>query len=241
MSWRAAVASVITMTPFALERGAGGQIVGNPDGHDLTRLALVDGVGETRSMKSASAVDSGNVFHLDRVAEIAGNRLVERNAVVKQLLEAPDGEIIGIDGVVVGDLLQRSCTRPISRRGTAAGNTSASGVCRKRSTSMRVCSGVALDVEQQRVVGEACQDGIVRVVGIDHLAQAAAGIADEVLYTDRCRATCSMKSGTSSSALDLGLAVLVLAALVFGEGNAALGRIAGLSQIGRQRAADCRR
>ena len=45
-----------------------------------------------------------------------------------------------------------------------------------------------------------------------------------------------MKFGNVEQRADLGVAMLVLAALVFGKGNAALGRIARLAEIGRERA-----
>ena len=67
-------------------------------------------------MKSASPLMLGMSFHLDRIAEIAGDRFVERNAVVQQLLEAPDGEVVGIDGVILSDAVQLLVLRPLSFR-----------------------------------------------------------------------------------------------------------------------------
>jgi hypothetical protein len=118
-------------------------------------------------------LDLGHVFHLHRIAEIAGDRLIERNAVMQQLLEAPDGEAVGIDlailrerlGLLVfGPFLIEEARLLIHRLGHLAETFDQHARMRRR----------ALDIEEQRIVGETLEDRIAEILRIDDLAQAAA-------------------------------------------------------------------
>jgi hypothetical protein len=129
-------------------------------------------IARYESEKILFCLDLGHVFHLHRIAEIAGNRLVERDAVMQQLLETPDGEAIGIDLAILGDrpgllvfgpFLIEEARLIIHRFGHFAETLDQHAGMRGRS----------LDIEKQRIVGEALEDRITEILRIDDLAQAA--------------------------------------------------------------------
>ncbi len=229
MSWRAADSSVITITPSETRVLRAGRSFGIRNGHkDYCCSSMAC---DTSAMKS-SRTGRRHVTHSDRVAEIVSNRLVEGDAMMEQLLEAPDGEAIRIDILVIGNGVHRLVLRPLlleKLRLVVHGL----GCLRKRSTSMRVCSGGS------QCRGAACSQRGRTVPDradsrVHDLAQAAAGVADEIaVLIDVSRL--ADEGGNVEQGSDLGLAVLVLARAVFGKGDAALRSIAGFAQVSGQR------
>ena len=69
---------------------------------------------------------------------------------------------------------------------------------------------------------------------VDHLAERARGVADEVVVAVDLLGLADEEQRVAGGG-DLGAAVLALAAEVLVEGDAALGRVAGLAEVGRER------
>ena len=92
----------------------------------------------------------------------------------------------------------------------------------------------ALDPDQQHVVGQHPQHRIGGVVGIDHLADRAAGIADEIVVAVNLAGALDEMRGVEQGG-DLGLAVLGLAAQIFGKWHPAALGVAGLAKVGGKR------
>ncbi len=164
------------------------------------------------------------------VAEILRDLLVKRQAVVQQLLKAPDCEAIGIDIVIVFDLVQGFVFLPfrVEEFWLVVHWLWIFAKALDQHVEVLRC---AFDVEHQRALAQFLQHGIVLVIRVHDFAKAAAGIADEVFVAVDFLGA-SDEFGDIAQGRDLGVAVLGLAALVFGKGNAALRGVTGLSKIG---------
>src|SRR5438477_10209365 len=109
MSWRLAVASVITITPSLWSVSRAGRSLGMRIGM-VSRFSVEDD-GE-KVDEVGLRLDSRHVLHSEGVAEIPGDLAIERDAVKEQLLESPYGESIGIDIIVVYDPVQHLVLGP---------------------------------------------------------------------------------------------------------------------------------
>ncbi|MEN9486047.1 MAG: nitrite reductase, partial [Pseudomonadota bacterium] len=90
------------------------------------------------------------------------------------------------------------------------------------------------DPDRQQMGGNLLHHRIGRVGPIDHFAYRPRGIADEMWIA--VNRLCPVnKTGGVQHGRHFGMPVLILPALILGQGQAALGRIAGLAQIGRER------
>src|SRR5438105_7546904 len=152
---------------------------------------------------------------------------------MQKLLEAPGGEGVGIDVVIARDAGDAFIFGPffIEQVGLIVhGLRLLAKALDKRACMFRS----AFDKEEKSSVGKALENRIAGIFGVDHLAQASARIADEVLVAvDLPRAF--DEAGHIEKGFLLGFPMLGLPALVFSEGETALGAASGLAEIGRER------
>src|SRR6476620_10282068 len=173
ISWRAAVASLMTITPSRSRVARAGRSLGILMGMWRgLRLLAVDGARNQRN-EIILAPDGGDILHFHRIAEILRDRPIKGDTVMEKLLEAPGGEAIGIDVVIILDAVHGFVFGPflVEKGGLVIHRLRLFAEPLDQHATM---FGRALDEEQKRAVGKVLQDWVARIVGIGDFAQAPA-------------------------------------------------------------------
>ena len=176
--------------------------------------------------------DGGDLGGLDGDAPAVGDRLVAGQAVGHQRAEAVADEGVGVDrvgrepglGEVVVPEPGQEVLGVVHRLRARS---------KRRGQRVEVVLGAA-EPDRQRGAGEVGEHRVGRVERVDHLAERAGGVADEVVVAVDLLGLGDEGHGVAGGG-DLGAAVLALAAQVLVEGDAALRRVAGLAEVGRER------